>query len=251
MAKTFAGLVFLHRLVRISTSSQRHLSSRDITLLVKHLKCRRDIRTFSTASVRFNENDGDSSSPRSPELTSRQALLSRRRRPLSPLERISSLLPQDALSPEVMQLREQQDPEEDTQEEHQAVPEEIDPETCDASDAAVETNPSPTLPGERLLGFGELVVGEHRKKRDRFRKMFKLQAGTRLQSSWGTILHDDIAGQPAGCFMKTTRGVSIFIRRASLEDYALHMRRGPAIAYPKVQGLFATCIPINQFFLYQ
>ncbi|XP_029317214.1 LOW QUALITY PROTEIN: tRNA (adenine(58)-N(1))-methyltransferase, mitochondrial [Cottoperca gobio] len=243
----FAGLLLMHRLVRIS--SQRHFSSRDIL----H-KCREEsTRTFSSASVKCNEYKGDDldSSPMSAKPTFRQALLSRGRRPLSPLERISSLLPQDGLSPEVMQLREEQNqtnPEEDvgiqlsvTQEEHGAIPTEDDSETHNASDAAMETDThedksriSPTLPGERLLVFGELLVAELRKKgRVEFRKMFRLLEGTLLQSSWGTIPHDNIAGKPAGSFLKTGRGVLILIRRASLEDYVLYMKRGPAIAYPK------------------
>ncbi|TKS86269.1 tRNA (adenine(58)-N(1))-methyltransferase, mitochondrial [Collichthys lucidus] len=236
----FAGL--LHRLLRISTCSQRLLCNRGI--LAKLHKCRREVRTFSTGSVTWNQNEGDDpeSSSLSTKLTSRQALLSRRRRSLSPLERISGLLPQDALSPEVMQLREQnqqdvqvpvthctpeesglgESPKEDDSENHHAA---VEPHTQETS---------ATLPGESLLAFGEQLVAEYRRKgRLEFRKMFQLQAGTRLQSSWGTILHDDIAGQPAGRFLKTGRGVPILIRRASLEDYVLFMKRGPAIAYPK------------------
>ncbi|KAK5857074.1 hypothetical protein PBY51_010341 [Eleginops maclovinus] len=237
----FAGLLFMRRLVR--NSSQRHLSCRCIIQ-----KCRmRQTRTVSTAFVNYNENKGDDSdpSPLSSNLTFKQALLSRRR-PLSPLERISSLLPQDALSPEVMQLREEQNQEaseEDTnihtQAEHEAIPKEDDSETHHASDAAMETEEEkgsipPTLPGESLLVFGELLLAEHRKKgRVEFRRMFALQAGARLNSSWGIILHDNIARQPAGRFLKTSRGTPILIRRPSLEDYVLHMKRGPAIAYPK------------------
>ncbi|XP_059209221.1 tRNA (adenine(58)-N(1))-methyltransferase, mitochondrial isoform X1 [Centropristis striata] len=247
----FSGLLFMHKLVRISTFSQRHLS--------RHIlhESRRVTRAFSTASVNCNENKGDisDSSVPSTKLTSRQELLSRRRRPLSPLERISSLLPQDALSDEVMQLREQTEQEDtntqvvsDTQEEggHAEVPKEDDQETQHASDAAMETKTpdtqlnsaekslSPTPPGERLLEFGELLVAEyHKKGRVEFRKMFKLQPGTRLMSSWGIIMHKDIAGLPAGSFLKTSKGDFIFIRRSSLEDYVLFMKRGPAITYPK------------------
>lgn len=270
----FAGLLSVHRLVRIGTSSLRQLSNGDI--FVKLNKCRRGMRTFSTGSVKCNENEGDSSdsSPESAKLTSRQALLSRRRRPLSPVERISSLLPQDALSPEVMQLREQnqQDPEEDaniqvsvthtTQEEsgHEAIPTQDDSEAHRASDAAMELNTSEsqlkgafheekrpishTFPGESLLTFGELLVAEYRKKGQvEFTKMFQLQRGTRLQSSWGVVLHDDIAGQPAGRSLKTNRGVPILVRRPSLEDYVLYMKRGPAIAYPKVQFV---CVSLSR-----
>ncbi|XP_073321426.1 tRNA (adenine(58)-N(1))-methyltransferase, mitochondrial isoform X2 [Pagrus major] len=245
MAVPFAGLVFMHRLLRISTASQRRLSNRII--LVKLHKCLREIRTFSTGSMKWNKNEDDNSdpSPLSTTLTSRQALLSRRRRPLSPLERISGLLPQDALSPEVTQLREQiqQDTEQDTncapeESGRGTIPENEDSESLETQLKGTldedKSSMSPTLPGERLLVFGELLVAEYRKKgRVEFRKMFKLQEGTRLQSSWGTILHDDIAGQPAGQFLKTNRGVPILIRRASLQDYVLFMKRGPAITYPK------------------
>ncbi|XP_070776985.1 tRNA (adenine(58)-N(1))-methyltransferase, mitochondrial [Enoplosus armatus] len=273
----FAGLLLMHRLVRISTSSQRHLSNRDV--LVKLHKCRREIRTFSTDSEKCDENEGDNSdsSPPSSKLTSRRALLSRGRRPLSPLERISGLLPQDSLSPEVMQLRQQnqQGPGEDTnaqvsvthctQQEsgREAIPKEGDSETHHASDPDMEPNTSetqvnaafhegerltsPTLPGERLLVLGELLIAEYRKKgRVEFRKMFQLQTGTRLQSSWGIILHDDIAGQPAGSFLKTSRGVHILIRRPSLEDYVLCMKRGPAIAYPKDAGTMLMMMDVTE-----
>uniref|UniRef100_UPI0037E7094F tRNA (adenine(58)-N(1))-methyltransferase, mitochondrial isoform X2 n=1 Tax=Semicossyphus pulcher TaxID=241346 RepID=UPI0037E7094F len=254
----FAGLLSMHRLLKISTSTQRHLSDRNI--LVKLHKYRREVRTFSTGSVKFNENKGENSdsSPLSTKLTSRHALLSKRRRPLSPLERISGMLPQDTLSPEVMQLREQNPEDERNMQgsivqeciEHEAIPKKVDLETHDGSNAAMEINNletqlngafdeensfvSPTLPGQSLLEFGEVLIAEYRKQgRVEFRKMFMLQKEMRLQSGWGVIMHNDIAGQPAGSFLKTNRRVPLLIRRASLEEYVLYMRRGPAIAYPK------------------
>lgn len=95
---------------------------------------------------------------------------------------------------------------------------------------------TPTLlPGEHLLTFGELLLAEYRKKgRVEFRKMFQLQDGQRLQSSWGTIGHSDIVGRHAGDFIRTIHGTPILIRRPNLEEYVLYMKRGPAIAYPKV-----------------
>nr|XP_040055439.1 tRNA (adenine(58)-N(1))-methyltransferase, mitochondrial isoform X2 [Gasterosteus aculeatus aculeatus] len=220
-----AGMARVHRLLKIGTSCQRRLRCKDTI-------------AFSTCSVKCNASQGDSSdSPPSTGLASGSALLSRGRRPLSPLERISSLLAQEALSPEVLQLRERDhlDPEEDvnvrlsgTQGEESGATPEDDPESPRASDAAVVTSAWPPL------APGELLVAEHRRKgRVEFRKMFELQTGARLGSSWGVIPHDDVAGRPAGSFVKTSRGVSILVRRASLEDYVLYMRRGPAIAYPK------------------
>ncbi|KAI3367959.1 hypothetical protein L3Q82_026783 [Scortum barcoo] len=237
------GLLFMHRLVRISTCS------------LLSVRCRREMRALSTGSVSCKEDEGDrseSSTQSDTRLSSRQALLSRRRRPLSPLERISSLLPQDALSSEVRQLREQnqQDPEGDADAQvsvthptqggrgPEAIPRQDDSDTVElnASGALQEENRqgSAPLPGESWLTFGELLVAEHRKKGQvEFRKMFQLQAGAKLHSNWGIIPHNDIAGQPAGRILKTHLGFSILIRRAYLEDYVLYMKRGPAIAYPK------------------
>ncbi|XP_071327227.1 tRNA (adenine(58)-N(1))-methyltransferase, mitochondrial [Trachinotus anak] len=256
----FGGFLLLHRLTRTCTSTQRHLRRRD--MLLNFTKCRQEIRTFSTGSVRRDdsEREDSDSSHLSNKLTSRQALLARKRRPLSPLERISSLLPQDALSPEVMQLREQNQQEAEegsniqasvphcTQEESghpdtltgdETTPKEDESDSHRASDVAMEPvtserQISATLPGESLLTSGEMLVAEYYKKGQvEFRKMFKLQTGTRLHSSWGFIPHDNIAGQPAGQVMKTSMGISMLIRRASLEDYVLYMKRAPAIAYPK------------------
>ncbi|KAF7664430.1 hypothetical protein LDENG_00176410 [Lucifuga dentata] len=265
------GFRFMHRLVY--TYGQRHRE-----ILVKLPAWRKEIRTISTGASSSSEDERNSS-PLNTSLTSRQALLSRRGRPLSPLERISRLLPQDALSPEVEQLRQnQEEPKEDeniqkkdqrlfdatishycstqgeyrlaeTHTEDEAIPNE-DPDTSHAIKTAVEPNISqthrnghfpcevrrisPVLPGENLLVFGELLIAEYRKnRRVEFRKMFQLQTGTHLQSCWGVISHDDMVGQLAGQFLKTNRGTPIFIRRPSLEDYTLYMKRGPAIAYPK------------------
>ncbi|XP_072221858.1 tRNA (adenine(58)-N(1))-methyltransferase, mitochondrial isoform X1 [Leuresthes tenuis] len=260
--------IFIPRLVTVCTFSTKHNRHRDI--LVKLTRSERGSRTFSTAFVRCNDGEGDGSdSPRlSSKLTSRQALLSRRRRALSPLERISSLLPQDALSPEVMQLREQNQQEQGedanirvsvphcTQQESGADAVTKD-EDLNAQNGTEEPQTSsihheggrewPTLPGESLITFGELLIAEyHKRRRVEFKKMFQLQTGAHLQSSWGIILHDDVAGQPAGHFLKTNRGVPIFIRRASLEDYVLHMKRGPVITYPKDTAAMLMMMDVTQ-----
>ncbi|XP_029983418.1 tRNA (adenine(58)-N(1))-methyltransferase, mitochondrial [Sphaeramia orbicularis] len=280
--RTFGGLLLMHRLTQVCTSNSGH--HRCMNLLREVIDRKSKLRFFSTGSVNCNDDDGNKSDP-SPVDTRmtpspRHALLSRRRRPLSPLERISSLLPQEALSPEVEQLREPEEnmadqkelgppeftvtqstkeesgcPESHTAEE--AKSKEEDSVTHHTSDAAAEGSMSgtefrheqrmPTLPGETLLVFGEVLVAEyHKKGKAEFTKMFQLQTRTRLDSSWGIILHDDIAGQPAGCFMKTSRGVPILIRRASLEDYVLFMKRGPAIAYPKDAGIMLMMMDVTQ-----
>ncbi|XP_068195044.1 tRNA (adenine(58)-N(1))-methyltransferase, mitochondrial [Antennarius striatus] len=244
----FPGLLFMHRLIRSSAITQRRPTNMD--KLVKLNKCRWDIRTLSGSSVKRDENEG-SETPLCTKMTFSEARQSRRRRPLSPLKRISGLLPPEALTPEVMQLREQnqdEDPNNQPPVTHSApedcgltaVPEEDNSEKQLPSDGSEETHAfektvvSPTLPGERLLVFGELVVAEYYKKGEvEFRKMFQLCTGERLNSTWGAIRHDNMAGHPAGRFLKTSKGVPILIRRASLEDYVLYMTRNAAITLPK------------------
>lgn len=236
-----------------------HRSSSDMLLKVSQIP--RHERFFATTCVNREVNDDTMSDYSKPNIkpTLRRALLSRRRS-LSPLERVSSLLPQDSLTPEVEELRgsDQYHVENGTSRRFDYTPtHSIDKENgypCEMEkcgqipDHAISEETKNTkqeslrngalyqarLKGETLLTFGEVLVAEYRKKGHvEFRKMFQLLARTRLQSSWGVILHEDIAGNPAGSFIKTNRGVSILIRRASLEDYVLFMKRGPAITYPK------------------
>uniref|UniRef100_A0A1A7WHM8 tRNA (adenine(58)-N(1))-methyltransferase n=1 Tax=Iconisemion striatum TaxID=60296 RepID=A0A1A7WHM8_9TELE len=218
--------LFLHRLLTVSCQSHNR------KVLVKLTK-RSYFRTLSTTSTKSDEKDGSDSH----QLTSSQALLSRRRRSLSPLDRVSNLLPQDVLGPEVMQLRQEQDEEANIQvpvsESSHQEPDEEHLEETKVPSSQEEGQRSPALPGESVLTFGEILMAEHRKKRVQFRKMFQLQSGGHLQSSWGVIPHNELAGHPAGRFLKTNRGVPIFIRRPSLEEYVLNMKRKPAIAYPK------------------
>lgn len=258
-----------HRLLRLCASGHHD----SIEILIKVTKYKVTPTFFSTGCVSCVENDDTKSEPftTNMKLTARQALLSGRKRPLSPLERISSLLPQDSLTPEVEELREQGQLQHEkttgiqnthgpfdntaahfTEEDsgyprfHKINKTEEDGNSTGNASLALEKDitdthiigclyeKQPCLEGETLLSFGEMLVAEYRKKGQvEFRKMFQLQSGTRLQSSWGTVPHDDIAGKPAGSFINTNRGTPILIRRASLEDYVLFMKRGPAIAYPK------------------
>ncbi|XP_054653388.1 tRNA (adenine(58)-N(1))-methyltransferase, mitochondrial [Dunckerocampus dactyliophorus] len=247
-----AGRLIVYRLTRTVTSTPGHHRHRDICINLN--SSRLDRKSFSTSCLNFNKDVRHNSDPSL--LNTKRSLLCRKRS-LSPLERVSSLLPRDVLSPEVMQLREQiQPPEEDThmqkdqrhadtssmlstQEQtsgldtrDESLLKECDSNSQDPLNAELCT--SPTLPKETTLAYGELLIAEYRRKRDvDFRKMFQLQTGARLQSSWGIVLHDDVAGQPAGHFHRTSRHVPIYIRRASLDDYVLNMKRGPAICYPK------------------
>ncbi|XP_077477307.1 tRNA (adenine(58)-N(1))-methyltransferase, mitochondrial isoform X1 [Stigmatopora argus] len=253
-----AGSYILSSLVRMYKSAPRHHHQRHI---FDHFNSSRlAMKTISTGCVKYcNDSDNSKTSLLNSKTIDGQSPLSRRRS-LSPLERLSSLLPQESLSSEVMQLREPNQPhEEDTlmpEQQSSSDPsstlsrQQQNPALDTKDEASLAENNSGTWNGEAgqplkcnetqpmsqksTLGFGELIVAEyHRKGSLEFRKMFQLKPGTRLLSSWGFILHEDITGQPAGHFQNTNRGASIFIRRPSLEDYVLYMKRGPVITYPK------------------
>lgn len=236
---------------------------------------------FATSCVNHVENDDTKLDHSTPNIqpTFSGALSSRRgrRRSLSPLERVSSLLPTESLTPEVEELRGpgQGHLEEDTSRlfdnaDTHFIERETGYSVINKSGKLEEgdqmlDNASPdvmkgmaenlcngdlyqlSLKGETLLTFGEILVAEYRRKGQvEFRKMFQLLARTRLQSRWGVIPHDDIAGKPAGSFVKTNHGISILIRRASLEEYVLFMKRGPAISYPKEAATMLMMMDITE-----
>lgn len=167
------------------------------------------------------------------------------RRPLSPLERVSQMLPQESLSEEVWELQGNKPREEnedlETQTPTQKLMEGLDaPEQSGDVDSVVsqskeETMHAPVLPGERVMCFGEVVLAEYRRQRRlELQKMFQLEKGARLGSNCGFVAHDAIQGCRAGTVLRTNLGLPMLIRRPSLEEFTLFMKRGPAIAYPKV-----------------
>lgn len=244
----------MYRLLRLVHASGHHSTE----MCLKATKTTRNVRFVATSCVNLAENDDIKSdcSTANMQPTMSRALFSRRRS-LSPLERVSSLLPQDSLTPEVEELRgldqhhlESDSPRpndyavtgylannkageiENGSEINSHVSSEVKKDVTES--LGNEMLHHSGLQGETPLTFGEVLVAEHRRKGQvEFRKMFQLLVRTRLQSNWGVVPHEDIAGKPAGSYIKTNRGIPILIRRASLEDYVLFMKRGPAIAYPK------------------
>ncbi|XP_063040033.1 tRNA (adenine(58)-N(1))-methyltransferase, mitochondrial isoform X2 [Engraulis encrasicolus] len=244
-------------------------------------------RGFGTNPAGSGGEDGGSSSqnsvPNIPSVPFKRPLFGRRRH-LSPLERISRLVPEENLTSEVLQLREDTKDEDGAGSENtqtgkgpsQSLPgqtsnheqvvvgeckedsqsqtkvQELDSvlvgnsvDTVASADighalenleeSCTDSSVTDHLPGERPLSYGELVLADRkRKKRTEFRKMFLLEEGAKLHSTWGWVAHDDIAKQPSGSILHTSLGTSLLLRRPSLDEYTLYMRRGPAISYPKV-----------------
>lgn len=154
------------------------------------------------------------------------------------------MLPQDSLSEEVWQLRQNRarDENEDTEPqtskksvEDPDVPERPGEADGDANQRKEAMTQAPVPAEERVMSFGEVVLAEYRRKRRlELQKMFQLEKGCKLGSSWGFIAHDAIQGCHAGTVLRTSLGLPMLIRRPSLEEFTLFMKRGPAIAYPKV-----------------
>lgn len=211
-----------------------------------------------------------------------------RRRSLSPLERVSHLLPQESLSAEVLQLREDKSGQSKDRLKN-ADPDEPQGDTCppykppenleyvesvevtrssssdftslearqvsentpslDAKQATEETgilDPHVFLPGERPLSYGEVVLAERKKKRrTEFRKMFLLEEGGKLHSSWGVVPHSAIVEHPSGSLLHTSLHVPLLLRRPSLEEFALYMKRAPAISYPKDCAAMLLMMDVN------
>lgn len=271
MHMSMARAFLMQTLARINpVSSRGHKSCRKL----HQYNVQSRIHGVRRLSVGYNKMDEEDSRKVS------QYVSVGRVRPLSPLERISRLLPQEALGPEVEQLRdcdqENADERVDVIEDsntnasvtkcHDTKNNICDSEThihdistaqqdiahlsnggtaADCSEMEsqpgagtlpnVVESPATSLPGESLVEFGELLIAEFRKKNKvEFLKMFQVQKGARIHSPWGTIKHDDIAGRSSGRILRTEYKAPFLIRRPSLEDYVLYMRRSPVITYPKV-----------------
>ncbi|KAG1971858.1 tRNA (adenine(58)-N(1))-methyltransferase catalytic subunit TRMT61A [Pimephales promelas] len=197
-------------------------------------------RSFGTDP---NDSDKGSDPPVStfPPFSQRSSLFGRRR-PLSPLERVSQLMPEDSLSQEVWKLRDTRN-------------NEVEHDTPSLGKEREEATEEPQLfaphhvcvPGERPMCFGETVLSEFsRKRRLEFRKMFQLKEGMKLHSNWGLIAHEDMKGRPAGSIIRTSMGIPILIRRPSLDEFTLFMKRGPAIAYPKDASAMLTMMDVTE-----
>lgn len=263
-------------LVRICVTFSRQQWCREPTRWGGICQQMHSARNFGTGDKEHNENKGESDNPESQlsgEKPSPQGpvfgRLGSRRHHLSPLERISQLLPQESLSQEVWELRrgraEDQRPLESMESSQEMTdtagmgPEgshengrqrpDLQPRQESAEEVSIcdrgkkmeewqvgdGGDSSPAICGEPPLGLGELVLAEYRGKGWlEFRKMFQLQEKGHLHSAWGSIAHSAILGSCSGALLQLSSGSSILVRRPSLEEYVLLMKRAPAIAYPKV-----------------
>lgn len=80
------------------------------------------------------------------------------------------------------------------------------------------------------LREGEPVLLIDRKDR---RYLVFLRAGAVADLRGGKLPHDDLIGTPEGRSVRTTRGESFLMVRATLAEFVLEMPRGAQIIYPK------------------
>ncbi|XP_074845921.1 tRNA (adenine(58)-N(1))-methyltransferase, mitochondrial isoform X2 [Carettochelys insculpta] len=177
-------------------------------------------------------------------------------RALSPLERVSRLIPDELLSKEIRDLR-RVDPGETRQEDS--------PENSDSPPSQLP-GPRGTAPSElrrdedgmpvdinnkssKDVPFqpGDLILAEFRRKNYmEFRCMQSLTALGKVRSNWGVISHLEIIGKLPGQMFRTSIGCQFLIRRPALEDFVMLMKRGPTISYPKDINAMLLLMDINQ-----
>ncbi|XP_077138211.1 tRNA (adenine(58)-N(1))-methyltransferase, mitochondrial [Ranitomeya variabilis] len=222
--------------------------------------------------------------PESPQPTSPLGIRTWRRRSLSPLDRLSSIIPPEFISQEIRDLQSpeqlsttgppssaQDHPEQLRPPSSQNHPEQLRPPSS-SQDSSEQLRPpsspqdsgphgiSEQLPTqepstshqEKLccppnssaqdfapfqgvpFQSGDLLLAEYKRRHySMFRKMFVLKDSGKLDSNWGAINYTDLLGKLSGEKVRTSTGHQFFLRRPSLDEYVLYMKRGPTISYPK------------------
>lgn len=141
-----------------------------------------------------------------------------RRPPLSPLERVSNLIPRQMLNREVLQLSGQQ----------------LVGDDCGHTLQPAPGLRLPSTAGQVSFQTGDLVLVEFRRRhRLEMQKMLLLVPGGEVHSNWGMLAHQQILGHLPGQIFRTSTGSELVLRRPTLEEFVLLMKRGPAISYPK------------------
>ncbi|XP_073527884.1 tRNA (adenine(58)-N(1))-methyltransferase, mitochondrial [Phyllobates terribilis] len=93
---------------------------------------------------------------------------------------------------------------------------------------------------------GDLLLAEYTRGRySMFRKMFVLKDSGKLVSNWGAINYKDLLGKLSGEKVRTSTGHQFFLRRPSLDEYVLSMKRGPTISYPKDVASLLMMMDVN------
>ncbi|XP_062981467.1 tRNA (adenine(58)-N(1))-methyltransferase, mitochondrial [Elgaria multicarinata webbii] len=219
-------------------------------------------RLFSSSAR--NGDGGDepaeqADSAAAPRDAARLAGTRRRRaweRSLSPLERVSRLVPEEFLSPEVRALKSPEATEAQRQEKEALGTEEgsalplvrsLPQPECRADQEPLPEElrhaPSKNVPFQ----VGDLILAEMRRGRyTEAKRLSKLTATGVLNSNWGAVKYAEILGQLPGQMLWTSTGRMLLVRRPALEEFVVLMKRGPTISYPKDINAMLLLMDISQ-----
>ncbi|KAM6462420.1 tRNA (adenine(58)-N(1))-methyltransferase, mitochondrial isoform 1-T1 [Liasis olivaceus] len=196
-------------------------------------------RVFSSSA---RDRDGgaepqEQGSPKSSRDSFRSTETSRAwRRSLSPLERLSRMIPEELLSAEIRSLRSAQEKESKPQEHETGAAEEgVFPGSDSQLDrGSLSEEIQNASSRNRPFRVGELILVEARRKHgSEFKIQFLLTDTGMCNTHLGFIRFSAIVGKLPGQLFQTSRGKILLIRRPSLEEYALLMDRKPATISPK------------------
>ena len=211
----------------------------------------------SSESDQASENSGGNKKQQGPDaskmsfLEARKMGLIKSRRHMSPFQRVAGLmeeqkLPTKEISDEFGEVSTEME-----DHAHFSEPQSVEKNKDSLTDTADDkqkveffeqsNNPSsqvqqlckkkPSIP----LSHGEyVIVLADISKKNNVRSLIKLNEVATFECKLGKIQHSDVIGSPAGTQFRTHLGMPVVIRRPSLEEYVLLMRRGPTILYPKV-----------------
>ncbi|XP_072170842.1 tRNA (adenine(58)-N(1))-methyltransferase, mitochondrial-like [Diadema setosum] len=202
-------------------------------------------RSGSNVGVQKDAGGGDNAEERSSYLEARRRSILGGRRILSPLQRVSGML--HSAESETSTSSPSQHEQEAACHESRGINRESDVDVGvihnknHDKQTAILTNDGRqddlviSLPSYPPLVDGEyiLVIRENLKRQEKLVRLLELNANHLFKSKFGNIRHADIIGHPSGSVFLTNMDIELMVRRPSLEEYVLYMRRGPVISYPK------------------
>nr|XP_056709674.1 tRNA (adenine(58)-N(1))-methyltransferase, mitochondrial [Euleptes europaea] len=212
-------------------------------------------RLFSSNAGNGDESEGQVdplvSAPPAFQGVSAQLAGNRRKRAweksLSPLERVSRMVPKEFLSEEISAMRSAETQESKQEPRVTGQESSLTPRSAPQAQSHLDQGLAPEhLPKNIPFQVGELILAVFQRRHSEVKKLCRLTREGKLDGNWGAIPLVEIIGKLPGQLFLTSSGRTLLIRRPALEDYVLLMKRGPAISYPKDVNAMLLFMDINQ-----